>query len=451
LIGNQQWDSYDPRKPLHEYMGIYVAKADDGADFGIASHGHRLGLSACAKDEKLTCTTCHNPHKRSTAKTYRLACMSCHKVEDCGDGKGRNHGSDCIACHMRKDGTSDIPHVSFTDHYIRKKPFENKSEKEPKALELVDIYGAKRSEDDSLKPIRLALAHYDVWINFRSPRSEEHAQEARKLFEKTLEGHPDHVRSLHALGTLYLKHGDPATAITHLDRANALQPKNGMLKLDLGNALARAGNLSRAAQIFKEATTLRENFRDAWVNLGNVYQDASNLEGALEAYEKADEIAPHFAMSAYNRGMGSMKRGASRSARRWFDETIRRDPLQIEAYLRLGMLELEMKRFPVVHDLASRILKIDKNYAAAYWLRGEALIGAAYYEDAITDFTKLIELAPDMEDGYIKLARAHRALKNGAAAREAIQQAITQFGRTPALKAALQELARPNEKMPWEP
>ena len=29
---------------------------------------------------------------------------------------------DCVSCHMRTGGTSDIPHVSFTDHWIRRDP-----------------------------------------------------------------------------------------------------------------------------------------------------------------------------------------------------------------------------------------------------------------------------------------------------------------------------------------
>ena len=65
LKEGRSWDHYDPKTPLEDHMTIYVAKNDVGSDFGIASHGHRLALSACASQGGATCSSCHNPHRES--------------------------------------------------------------------------------------------------------------------------------------------------------------------------------------------------------------------------------------------------------------------------------------------------------------------------------------------------------------------------------------------------
>ena len=134
-------DVVPPRSPaaLADFMSLYVYKSDGGAEFGIASHGHRLALSACAKasGDKMTCTTCHNPHRRNKEMEVNGGCKSCHQPDDCGQ-RHEIGSSSCSSCHMHKGGTSDIPHVTFTDHFIRKNPAHDQAKTRPDGVELVD-------------------------------------------------------------------------------------------------------------------------------------------------------------------------------------------------------------------------------------------------------------------------------------------------------------------------
>src|SRR5690606_30118835 len=110
---------------------------ENGEDFVMAAHAERFQQSKCFKSNvsgtgeqikaAFTCISCHNPHvsvRQTNLKTFNNVCSSCHieSKNDCSlnirerEAKKNN----CVACHMPGSGTSDIPHVSVHDHYIRK-------------------------------------------------------------------------------------------------------------------------------------------------------------------------------------------------------------------------------------------------------------------------------------------------------------------------------------------
>ena len=139
---------YKPGMHLSEVMNVFmpVYKGDDNEHI-MASHAERLKMSACylstLKDDKsankqenelrpyknaLTCVTCHNPHVSVTitaSETFNAACANCHSTDSksiCTEDKNilAQNNSDCVSCHMPKSNATDIPHVTVTDHYIRK-------------------------------------------------------------------------------------------------------------------------------------------------------------------------------------------------------------------------------------------------------------------------------------------------------------------------------------------
>jgi hypothetical protein len=78
---------------------------------------YRLGIGKCydAADNRISCTTCHNPHRavETSAAAYDAKCLACHSTKKC-----RVATKDCVTCHMPR---LDLPgaHKKFTDHKIR--------------------------------------------------------------------------------------------------------------------------------------------------------------------------------------------------------------------------------------------------------------------------------------------------------------------------------------------
>lgn len=107
---------------------VYFVKASEGAGGARATSQYEALLrSACmrASGNKLTCTTCHDPHgtpdDQDRAGFFRARCLSCHKSPELAT---RHHPEqqDCATCHMPTRKTSDISHEQVTDHDIEKRP-----------------------------------------------------------------------------------------------------------------------------------------------------------------------------------------------------------------------------------------------------------------------------------------------------------------------------------------
>ena len=115
LAENKTFESFRPGMKLNDIMDTYLPKYENDHTFIMASHVDRLKQSACFQSSDITCISCHNPHKsvKSLSTEYfDNKCMQCHDL--CAD----NQKMDCASCHMPKSSSTDIMHVSITDHKI---------------------------------------------------------------------------------------------------------------------------------------------------------------------------------------------------------------------------------------------------------------------------------------------------------------------------------------------
>lgn len=103
---------------LPEMVPPRTVRVDNPALARFPSVG--LVQSACFQGSQgaLTCTTCHDPHARTSTDParYEAACLSCH-APDQGTPCPVNPRDDCLSCHMPK---RDVGHgMLFSDHWIR--------------------------------------------------------------------------------------------------------------------------------------------------------------------------------------------------------------------------------------------------------------------------------------------------------------------------------------------
>jgi hypothetical protein len=186
--------SYSPGKRFSDYFEVFIPGSGK-QEFGFASHAERLQLSQCYIQSKgaLTCTGCHDPHARlppDPAAFFNGKCSSCHaggqhqsvcKVSGSGS-------SNCISCHLRSSGTSDIPHVNSTDHWIRRKP-ESQSSIAEGGSELKHFAGRKFSRRELGKAYLflaetrsdcLSISRVKDYLNELSPSDQLFYQYLRK-------------------------------------------------------------------------------------------------------------------------------------------------------------------------------------------------------------------------------------------------------------------------------
>ncbi len=130
LKEGKSWEDFQPGMHLDSIMNVFLpAFTGSQNQFIMASQAQRLRKSECYTRSEMSCITCHNPHisvEETSMETFNAKCADCH------NGKGaqnectakmsirKKENNNCSGCHMPKSGSIDIPHVSITDHYIRK-------------------------------------------------------------------------------------------------------------------------------------------------------------------------------------------------------------------------------------------------------------------------------------------------------------------------------------------
>jgi predicted CXXCH cytochrome family protein len=115
-----------PGEDLDKIAVYFVRESEKTGGARATSQYEALLHSACkrAAGDKLTCTTCHDPHYEPTeaerVQYFRGICLSCHQSAQMAEHHPEQQ--DCARCHMPSRNTVDISHQQVTDHDIEARP-----------------------------------------------------------------------------------------------------------------------------------------------------------------------------------------------------------------------------------------------------------------------------------------------------------------------------------------
>lgn len=426
--------TFRPGMALTDNRAVFVPELqlEDPDWVGIDSHPIRLARSACFEATEMTCLTCHvahTPGDELPSDHYVQQCLTCHTGEDHVGTPGPNplcsrpgaatpeeaRSGDCVSCHMSMGGTSDVPHVRFTDHWIQRRPgppldpdagrpviesdtplrivevgalglrldpdlhrhrargrteslradalfhFYETMHRHPGYLPEVIAAGERAAEEegDLTRGGRLALA--------RAHLESGSVDRAHELLEEAIRRHPDDPWGHLLLGALVEERmGDPAGALPHLDEALRLQPRLGEARTKRAEvlyALGRRGEAIRELEALLQDDPLHRP--RSWFNLGVLRAEAGDGTGALDAFRTAGELDPLMGDAAVQAGSLHLATGNAEEAERAFLRAVTGDPENPAAHGSLALLRLEQGRVDEARDGLLRVLELDPGNAAA--------------------------------------------------------------------------------------
>ncbi|MEO8841094.1 MAG: tetratricopeptide repeat protein [Kofleriaceae bacterium] len=329
--GRDHFD-FRPGEPLDAMRVNFLANPAEQDRVKLLDHAERLVRSACwlgARD-KLTCTTCHDPHTSSLEKDatwWDGKCMQCHQRAACTDTKAHRDaaGDHCASCHMRSGPTSNVPLVNVTDHWIQKRPapIAPGPTQSPRSLvawstqigePVADAGAAALAHADAGladEATRLAIAAkpsapiYDLLASAYLAR--HHLREAGVAFRAALRLDPDDTGALFGYARVMLDQHQAAEARHAFDRMLQLDPDDIAALETLGIDLYRSGDHAHATELFRRAAATGRASGIAYVGLaldarGDANQERVWLERAWRAEPRdrwiLDELA---AVSANDR------------------------------------------------------------------------------------------------------------------------------------------------------
>lgn len=441
--------SYRPGQPLGEHQLHFDHAPGTGHDdkFEIASAAYRLRKSQCflKSEDKLQCTTCHNPHDvprgEAAVKHYAAACKSCHATIAV---KQHPAGENCAQCHMPKRRTEDVVHVVMTDHLIQRRLpggdlLAMRAERHEKAGEgyrgpVVLYYpqGAQVS-DHYLGLAQVAqgsnLAAGIAQLEKAGSSSQVDlaaAYVANGQLDKALAIYrsiePKSLAALRGLGSVLLRTGDPAAAVPVLNQALAQQP-DAATQHELGRAYYTLGRLPEAIQALESAVKLDPDLTEARDTLGNMLAESGDLARAETELKEAIRRQPDFANAYGNLGKVLFVKGALAQGEQAYQKAVALAPSNASIRFNYGVALAQAGRFPEAETQVTAALAADPAKAEAHEIMGSLLARRGDWTRAANSYRTALRAQPQFGRAHLGLGTALAAMRDVAGARAELQLA----------------------------
>ena len=412
--------TFRPGQALAAHRTVFarLEQVEDEDAFGIASHGLRLAQSACFEASAMTCTTCHDPHQPTAdfgPDAFNETCRSCHGGEgtpheappyevvcsrpDAGSPAEALTG-DCVSCHMQTGGTSDIPHVSFTDHWIRRElpparppgrlDYELRRE-EP--FTLVTLLEAEEPLAPGEADVEAALAYFHLYETFH--RIPDYLPDIAARLRRGLAAGAERPDARVVLGQALIEMDSLASAERVLGEATATYPDDAWAHYWLGEVRHRRGTLAAAEAPLRRAVALQPLFVEARVTLAEVLGGLGRVDEAVAQLEAAVAANPEHTPEAWNNlGFLHLQAGRPDEAEAALERAVALDPDFVEARVNLGTVHLLAEDLEPAIEQFEAATRARPDYAPAYGNLGVAYLQQGRTADARRMFEHLLSLDP---------------------------------------------------------
>jgi Tfp pilus assembly protein PilF len=231
----------------------------------------------------------------------------------------------------------------------------------------------------------IALAAFVNWpTNLNDGRWEEGVRLAERLvidkrfddaeswtrWAEAREQRPGATR--HQVGLQLLQSGEPARAVTHLEKALAAGPSNvAAVRYDLAVARQAAGDNQGAAAAIAQIRPAESESHESWLKLGRLAAQAQAPDVAEPFFRRAAEMQPQSAAVRQQYGLNLMVLRRYEDAARELAVAAHLDPQDPDTLSRLAFCELKLGRLNDARAHADAALRLNPGDALARQLAME--------------------------------------------------------------------------------
>jgi len=388
LKNDRSFYDFRPGQKLSNYISVFLPKyknADD--EFIMASHADRLKQSQCfiqsyqkaegknslkPYKDAMTCVTCHNPHvsvRETNVNVFNDACNNCHNkmppvssqqkalLQAAHCGLQTNKLSNCVSCHMPISGSTDIPHVSVHDHYIRKPVTQHQKDK---IKTFVGLFSINEKKPDKLTRAMAYINQYDKF-----DQQPHYLDSALTL----LQDKNELQKNSHALIQLYFIKQDFQSIIRCVNQLGeekcygslftkqSYENKDGWTAYRIADAFYYSGQIPASVKWFKRAVELSPYNLDFRNKLGTSLAAMNQLPAAVGQFEFILRENPKYVPAYSNLGYVKLVQGFPAEAIRLYTLGKKLDPDNEPLLLNLAGYYLFTKNKAMAKKQLEEILK----------------------------------------------------------------------------------------------
>lgn len=282
------WTFLDLKRPI----------TADGRTHSV-NHVQQMRESRCFTQSggRFGCTSCHDPHSTPTKETqvsfYRNKCLKCHEESTCTESKAhrQENGDSCTSCHMPARQSSNISHVTQTDHRVIRTKSSSDSD-EPTddvgTLTLIDNQSHHLSPHDRDRDRGIGLG---AWARL-TKTGRRPARELAQFLDRLLVQSPDDGLLLIALGTMAHQGKRLDLAREYLDRASRIPAAEESAIAELLDLSYETSDWPNAVKHANRLIELNPREVKAYAVKADALSFLGQLPEGIAAAQKALELNP---------------------------------------------------------------------------------------------------------------------------------------------------------------
>ena len=275
-----------------------------------------------------------------------------------------------------------------------------------------------------------ALQHYEkaLALDGRDPRVHVNAgsvsqllgdiETAEKRYRSAIGIYPEFAPAWNNLAAALQRQERHEEANHAYRKALALQPDNPETLTNYGTYLQDCGDIDAARDCFKKAIRTHPDYVGAYISMGNLCDRLHDMEGTRKYYDKALLLAPNNSTVLCNIGYQLYETGHQQQAVEHFTRALQSNPHSAKALAGLGKALLRQGDDSAAAENIERALELAPWDIHVHIAKAHLETRQHNHDNAITEWTYVINKQPSMSDGYIGLAKQYANLGLMEAARE---------------------------------
>lgn len=189
-------------------------------------------------------------------------------------------------------------------------------------------------------------------------------QSSKSLWTDAVAKFPTSAVARNNLALITLEEARPELAIRELIEATRLRANYAEPYINLGLAYLDIKKIDEAEKALQRALEINPKSTKAHVNMALVLEAQNRLEPAVGYYLRALELDRDLSAARYNLGVIYYRLGQADKALGVFQETLRRDPYLAEAHHGLGVIQLEKGQASAAISAFEAAARLDARYLA---------------------------------------------------------------------------------------